>query len=99
MKTLGSVAEGVSTAKGVKKIIDELGVNAPIANTIYHVLYHGESEFCGTVGRADDDCRQGRADRSAGADGTAAVAGTGAAADCWRAGAPAASEAWAGGDS
>ncbi|KAG6817723.1 hypothetical protein H0H87_004514 [Tephrocybe sp. NHM501043] len=34
MKTLGSVAEGVSTAKGVKTIIDELGVNAPIASSV-----------------------------------------------------------------
>ncbi|KAG6911594.1 hypothetical protein DXG01_011897 [Tephrocybe rancida] len=42
MKTLGSVAEGVSTAKGVKTIIDELGVNAPIANSIYDVLYNGK---------------------------------------------------------
>ena len=29
--TLGSVAEGVSTAKGLKEVIDELGVSAPIA--------------------------------------------------------------------
>jgi len=42
MKTLGSVAEGVSTTKGVKTIIDELGVNAPIANSIYEVLYNGK---------------------------------------------------------
>ncbi|KAG6821383.1 hypothetical protein H0H93_014180 [Arthromyces matolae] len=41
-KTLGSVAEGVSTAKGVKKIIDELGVNAPIASSVYDVLYNGK---------------------------------------------------------
>ncbi|KAG5647544.1 hypothetical protein DXG03_008897 [Asterophora parasitica] len=34
MKTLGSVAEGVSTTKGVKTIIDELGVNAPIASSV-----------------------------------------------------------------
>jgi hypothetical protein len=32
--TLGSVAEGVSSAKGLKSIIDELGVNAPIANGV-----------------------------------------------------------------
>ncbi|EAU92739.2 glycerol-3-phosphate dehydrogenase [Coprinopsis cinerea okayama7 len=42
MKTLGSVAEGVSTTKGAKKIIDELGVNAPIANSVYDVLYNGK---------------------------------------------------------
>lgn len=34
IKTLGSVAEGVETAKGVKKIIDELGVRAPIATAV-----------------------------------------------------------------
>ncbi len=33
-KTLGSIAEGVSTAKGAKMIIDELGVKAPIANSV-----------------------------------------------------------------
>ncbi|KAF8078822.1 glycerol-3-phosphate dehydrogenase [Lyophyllum atratum] len=42
MNTLGSVAEGVSTTKGVKTIIDELGVNAPIANSVYDVLYNGK---------------------------------------------------------
>lgn len=34
IKTLGSVAEGVPTTKGVKKIIEELGVRAPIANSV-----------------------------------------------------------------
>ncbi|KAJ7651710.1 glycerol-3-phosphate dehydrogenase [Mycena polygramma] len=33
--TLGSVAEGVSTAKGAKRIIDKLGVHAPIAERVY----------------------------------------------------------------
>ncbi|KAG6886987.1 hypothetical protein C0992_001339 [Termitomyces sp. T32_za158] len=47
MKTLGSVAEGVSTAKGVKKMIDELGVTAPIASTIYQVLYQGKDARTG----------------------------------------------------
>ncbi|TFK36907.1 glycerol-3-phosphate dehydrogenase [Crucibulum laeve] len=42
MKTLGSVAEGVSTSKGVKNMIDELGVNAPIASAVYDVLYSGK---------------------------------------------------------
>ncbi|CAK5274678.1 unnamed protein product [Mycena citricolor] len=41
--TLGSVAEGVSTAKGVKRIIDKLGVNAPIAERVFEVLYTGKS--------------------------------------------------------
>ncbi|KAI3621956.1 glycerol-3-phosphate dehydrogenase [Moniliophthora roreri] len=40
--TLGSVAEGVSTSKGVKIIIDELGIQAPIATCIYEVLYEGK---------------------------------------------------------
>lgn len=34
LKTLGSVAEGVTTAKGVKSIIDTLGINASIANAV-----------------------------------------------------------------
>jgi glycerol-3-phosphate dehydrogenase len=34
MKTLGSVAEGVSTTKGVQIIIEELGVMAPIASSV-----------------------------------------------------------------
>ncbi|KAJ7170114.1 glycerol-3-phosphate dehydrogenase [Mycena filopes] len=42
ISTLGSVAEGVSTAKGVKKIIGKLGVSAPIAERVYEVLYHGK---------------------------------------------------------
>ncbi|KAF9448192.1 glycerol-3-phosphate dehydrogenase [Macrolepiota fuliginosa MF-IS2] len=42
MKTLGSVAEGVTTAKGAKTIIDDLGVNAPIASSVYDVLYNGK---------------------------------------------------------
>ncbi|KAH8118886.1 NAD-dependent glycerol-3-phosphate dehydrogenase [Phellopilus nigrolimitatus] len=42
VRTLGSVAEGVTTAKGLKAIIDELGVNAPIARGIYEVLYEGK---------------------------------------------------------
>ncbi|EIW86907.1 glycerol-3-phosphate dehydrogenase [Coniophora puteana RWD-64-598 SS2] len=41
--TLGSVAEGVTTAKGLKKIIDELGVEAAIATGIYEVLYEGKA--------------------------------------------------------
>lgn len=34
LKTLGSVAEGVLTTKGVMMIIDELGVRAPIARSV-----------------------------------------------------------------
>ncbi|KAF7799293.1 hypothetical protein EIP86_010525 [Pleurotus ostreatoroseus] len=39
--TLGSVAEGVTTAKGLKEILDGLGitVSAPIATAVYEVLY------------------------------------------------------------
>ncbi|KAH6916924.1 glycerol-3-phosphate dehydrogenase [Coprinopsis sp. MPI-PUGE-AT-0042] len=42
MNTLGSVAEGVPTTKGVKKIIESLGVRAPIATSVYDVLYNGK---------------------------------------------------------
>jgi glycerol-3-phosphate dehydrogenase len=34
VSTLGSVAEGVTTTKGVKKLIDELEINAPIASVV-----------------------------------------------------------------
>lgn len=34
IETLGSVAEGVTTTKGLKAIVDELGVNAPIASGV-----------------------------------------------------------------
>ncbi len=34
IRTLGSVAEGVTTAKGLKQIIDDLGVNARIATAV-----------------------------------------------------------------
>jgi len=37
--TLGSVAEGVTTSKGLKEILDDLGINAPIANAVYDVLH------------------------------------------------------------
>ena len=45
VKTLGSVAEGVTTAKGVKMIIDELEVRATIATAVYEVLYEGKAPF------------------------------------------------------
>lgn len=34
IETLGSVAEGVTTAKGAKLIIDDLGVNATIVSNV-----------------------------------------------------------------
>ncbi|KAI0830560.1 NAD-dependent glycerol-3-phosphate dehydrogenase [Trametes gibbosa] len=43
IKTLGSVAEGVTTSKGLKAIVDELGVAAPIASGVYDVLYEGKA--------------------------------------------------------
>ncbi|KAF7311084.1 Glycerol-3-phosphate dehydrogenase [NAD(+)] [Mycena chlorophos] len=44
--TLGSVAEGVSTAKSVRNLVTQLGVQAPIAERVYEVLYEGA---CGRV--------------------------------------------------
>jgi glycerol-3-phosphate dehydrogenase len=43
VRTLGSVAEGVTTAKALRALLDELGtdVNAAIANAVYEVLYEG----------------------------------------------------------
>lgn len=43
VRTLGSVAEGVTTAKGLKAIVDDLGVAAPIAIGVYEVLYEGKA--------------------------------------------------------
>ncbi|KZV74910.1 glycerol-3-phosphate dehydrogenase [Peniophora sp. CONT] len=43
IRTLGSVAEGVTTSKGLKAVIDELGVEAPIAAGVYGVLYEGKN--------------------------------------------------------
>jgi len=43
IETLGSVAEGVTTTKGLKRILDELGLEAPIARGIYDVLYEGKA--------------------------------------------------------
>jgi glycerol-3-phosphate dehydrogenase len=34
LKTLGSVAEGVTTTKGVKMLVEELGISAPIASAV-----------------------------------------------------------------
>ncbi|EIN14029.1 NAD-dependent glycerol-3-phosphate dehydrogenase [Punctularia strigosozonata HHB-11173 SS5] len=42
IRTLGSVAEGVTTTKGLHEIVQELGVNAPIATAVYECLYEGK---------------------------------------------------------
>jgi glycerol-3-phosphate dehydrogenase len=42
LNTLGSVAEGVTTAKGVKKLIDKLGVDAPIATGVSGSTYSAQ---------------------------------------------------------
>lgn len=39
--TLGSVAEGVSTSKGLQKILDDLTITAPIANAVRAISYSG----------------------------------------------------------
>jgi glycerol-3-phosphate dehydrogenase len=43
LNTIGSVAEGVTTAKGLKAITDDLDVPAPLANAVYEVLYEGRN--------------------------------------------------------
>ncbi|KAF9512791.1 hypothetical protein BS47DRAFT_1372729 [Hydnum rufescens UP504] len=43
ISTLGSVAEGVTTTKGLHEIVKDLGVYAPIAEAVYEVLYKGVS--------------------------------------------------------
>jgi glycerol-3-phosphate dehydrogenase len=71
MSTLGSVAEGVPTTKGVKKIIEEMKINAPIANAVrlhgstvyyvlimrqvYDVLFNGEDKSANSAERRADD--------------------------------------------
>jgi len=45
INTLGSVAEGVTTAKGLHAIVEELGVEAPIATSVYEVLYEGNGDL------------------------------------------------------
>jgi len=42
INTLGSVAEGVTTAKGLKQIVDDMDISAAIATEIYEVLYEGK---------------------------------------------------------
>ncbi|KAG8736182.1 hypothetical protein FRC10_009578 [Ceratobasidium sp. 414] len=39
VRTLGSVAEGVTTCEGLKPLTQKLGVYAPIADGVYSVLY------------------------------------------------------------
>lgn len=39
IKTLGSVAEGVTTVKGVMKIIEGLGIEAPIATAVSGAIW------------------------------------------------------------
>ncbi|CAE6460987.1 unnamed protein product [Rhizoctonia solani] len=41
VKTLGSVAEGVTTSEGLKPMTQKLGVYAPIADGVYSILYEG----------------------------------------------------------
>jgi len=42
IETLGSVAEGVTTTEGVHEIIQDIGVEAPIAEAMYSLLYDGK---------------------------------------------------------
>ncbi|KAG9003775.1 hypothetical protein FRB94_002880 [Tulasnella sp. JGI-2019a] len=43
IKDLGSVAEGVSTTKGLHEILQIIEVDAPIASAMYRLLYQNES--------------------------------------------------------
>jgi len=40
MTTMGSVAEGVTTAASAYELASKLGVDAPIIGEVYQVLYH-----------------------------------------------------------
>jgi len=97
MSTLGSVAEGVPTTKGVKKIIEEMEINAPIANAVrlhgstlccvlimrqvYEVLFNGKEESVGLKSNALTTHRQRDTNSGEGADGAATVERAGAAAE------------------
>ncbi|MBN8770333.1 MAG: NAD(P)-dependent glycerol-3-phosphate dehydrogenase [Thiobacillus sp.] len=41
LRELGHVAEGVTTAREVAALADELGVDMPVAHTVYQVLFDG----------------------------------------------------------
>lgn len=85
MKTLGSVAEGVSTTKAVKTVIDELGISAPIAQAVYEVLYEGTWwHFTGTTPFLIEHCRQSREGRRTRIDDAASLERTRTAAHSWR---------------
>ncbi|KAF8323399.1 glycerol-3-phosphate dehydrogenase [Clavulina sp. PMI_390] len=43
VRTLGSVAEGVTTTKALYEIVKKMKINAPIAIAVYKVLYEGQS--------------------------------------------------------
>lgn len=60
LDTLGSVAEGVATTKGYKKIIDRVGVEAPIANGIYRVLYEVRRRLVCLLTSGDDNISRGQ---------------------------------------
>ncbi|MGM9902843.1 glycerol-3-phosphate dehydrogenase [NAD(P)+] [Enterococcus sp. 10A9_DIV0425] len=42
LANMGMVVEGVSTTKAAVELAEQLGVEMPITQTIYNVLYHGE---------------------------------------------------------
>lgn len=65
-KTLGSVAEGVSTAKAVKKYIDELGVRAPIASSVsVSLIERGPLWHSGTLEQVYEVLYEGKDTRTA----------------------------------
>jgi glycerol-3-phosphate dehydrogenase len=50
LQTLGSVAEGVTTAKGLKAIVDELEVPAPLASAVSCNLHVSERRWVDQMG-------------------------------------------------
>ena len=42
LENMGMVVEGVSTTKAAVELAEQLGVEMPITQTIYNVLYNGE---------------------------------------------------------
>ncbi len=43
LKEVGQVVEGVKTVKAIKRIVDEKGVDLPISDVVYRVVYEGLS--------------------------------------------------------
>jgi Glycerol-3-phosphate dehydrogenase len=60
MKTIGSTAEGVPTTKAVKSVVNELGVNAPIASAVSGDLLQTKAVDAHDFERCTTSCTMAR---------------------------------------